>query len=447
MRRRPIAIVLLGALGASVIAAVAGAGAAAVPRPSPCPSAVVGKTDLGRLAFVAGDQLRIVRLASCQVRTLVGAGVQPPVRWSADGRYLAYGSGEVVSAGGGTSSSPLGRLEPGWSSASPGWVWSPTGHRLAGVTAGGGVVLGGPNEKAVRLRPQNWGATSIAWSPDGHRLAVSRSLYPKAPAPYHQEVWLLNLQSGERTVLWRLAKPNLGPPWLSGFSPDGSWLLMWEDSQNSASLAADGVPLALIPTTGGKSITLGGELMYGDFVSWCGADTLAYVRDDGGRQVSMGDRISIAGPPDWSATTPADSGAAKRLSYISPICGAVGGKMMTIAAAGASSPDLPFGHERRSIWEIVQGGNWTPLETPPPPGWSDELPLLSHDHRWVAFIRTDEKDSGSSGSLYLLELGKRFDGHARRIGPLVDPSGAGGRFGNNYYGHYGWAGELAWYSS
>jgi hypothetical protein len=448
VRRGFLTTLILGALIAAVIASDAGARTprAARSQAGSCPRALRGATDLGRLAFIHGDQLRVVRLANCRVRTLVRSGVTPPLRWSADGRYLAYGSGSVVSAAGGRPSRPLGPLAAGWGSGSPGWVWSPAGHRLAGVTTKSGVAIGGPGQEARMLWRQHWGATSIAWSPNGRTLAVSRSLYLHAPAPYHQEIWLLTLATSTPRLLWHLDKPAPAPPWLSGFSPDGRWLLSWEDTGNSASIAADGVPLVLIPTGGGRPVRLGPELMYGDFVSWCGRHTLVYVRDHGGREVSDGDRITVTQPPGWPTSTPADSGSGKRLSYISSVCGTVGGEFTEIAAAGPDSRDTPFGHEHRSILRLSAGGKWTPLESGPPRGWSDELPMLSGDRRWIAFVRTSEKGLGTTARLYLLKLGAHFDGHARRIGPIAELSGSASQYGNNYYGHYGWASLVAWYS-
>jgi WD40 repeat protein len=403
---------------------------------------LAGRTDLGRLAFVERGELRLVDLATCRSRTLVAREVEPPVRWSADGRYLAYGAGSVVPAGGGAPTRPLGRLAAGWGSGSPGWVWSPTGHRFAGVTVGGGVLVGGPDAATKRLLPDGWGATSIAWSPNGRTLAVSRSLYLKAPPPYHQEIWLLDLRSGTKTLLFDLSKPQVAPPWLSGFSPDGRWLLAWEDSQNSASLAADGVPLIALPVNGGKAVAVGkGTLIYGDFVSWCTDNLLAYVLNNGGRQVTLGDRINFAGPPDWSVVTPADPGARAHLSFVSPACSPPD-LFMVAAAAGPATQDLRFGQEHRTIWLLsYTGGNWHPLEPPPPNGSSDELPLWSSDGQWIAFIRTTPTGAAGVGRLYLLDLGAHFNGQARVVGPIASVGVTG-----NYYGHYDWAAQIAWYS-
>ena len=428
----------MSALAAGVAVGAAGAG-----RTDSCPSVLAGRTDLGRLAVVDRGQLRLVDLATCRSRTLVAQDVEPPVRWSADGRYLAYGAGSVVSAGGGAPTRPLGRLAAGWGSGSPGWVWSPTGHRVAGVTAGGGVLVGGPDAATKRLLPDGWGATSIAWSPNGRTLAVSRSLYLKAPPPYHQEIWLLDLRSGTKTLLFRLAKPEIAPPWLSGFSPDGRWLLAWEDSQNSSSLAADGVPLIALPVKGGKAVAVGkGTLIYGDFVSWCTDNLLAYVLNSGGRQVTLNDRINFAGPaPKWPVITTADPGTRANLSFVSPACSPPD-LFMVAAAAGPVTQDLPFGHEHRTIWLLpYTGGNWRPLEPAPPKGSSDELPLWSNDGQWIAFIRTTSTGSAGGGLLYLLDLGARFNGQARVVGPIASVGVAG-----NYYGHYNWAAQIAWYS-
>src|ERR1019366_2135396 len=292
--------------------------------------------------------------------------------------------------------------------------------RLAGVTGGGGVLVGGPDAATKRLLADGWGATSIAWAPNGRTLAVSRSLYLKAPPPYHQEVWLLDLRSGTKTLLFRLAKPEIAPPWLSGFSPDGRWLLAWEDSQNSASLAADGVPLIAFPVNGGKAVAVGnGTLIYGHVVSW-GPDTLlAYVLNRGGRQVTLGDRINFAGPPpQWPVGTPPPGpGARAHLSFVSPACSPPGLNLfMVAAAAGPVTQDLPFGHEHRTIWLLsYTGGNWNPLEPPPPKGSSDELPHWSSDGHWIAFIRTTWTGSAGVGHLYLLDL----DGQARVVGPIA----------------------------
>jgi dipeptidyl aminopeptidase/acylaminoacyl peptidase len=400
-----------------------------------CPAALTGASDLGTLAFIRDRKLVVLDVASCRERTLAEAGpILGPVSWSGDGRFVAFGP-RVVAGGGGRVQQPLphsgGTL-----------VWAPRGHRLAGVTAKGGVLVGGPGVRARRLLADGWGASTLAWSPSGALLAVSRSLYGKAPPPYHQEIWLLDPRTGGKRELFQLPKPKLAPPLLYGFSPDGRWLVAWEDTQNSASLAADGLPLVAISVADGKTVQIGdarGTLVYRDFLSWCG-NALAYVVNRGGRQVSLGDRVAFAAPPTWKPTvTPGrlrDSN-----SYVSPACSPPG--LFELAAAvGPTTQDTPFGQERRRIWLLgYTGGNWHALGPTPPAGLSDELPMWSADGRWLAFIRSGptNKDAGAHGVLYLLDLGKQFNGQARLVGPLADLGSTG-----NYYGHYGWSYQLAW---
>jgi hypothetical protein len=402
-----------------------------------CPAALAGANDLGTLAFIREQKLVALDVASCRERTLAPVGrIFGPVSWSGDGRFIAFGA-HVVGAVGGRVWQPL-------SHSGGTLVWAPRGHELAGTTVKGGLLVGGPGMRARRLLPEGWGASTVAWSPSGDVLAVSRSLYGKAPPPYHQEIWLLNPRTGGKRELFQLPKSKLAPPLLYGFSPDGRWLVAWEDTQNSASLAADGLPLVAIRIADGKAVRIGetrGTLVYRDFLSWCDS-ALAYVVNRGGRQVTLNDRIAFAGPPPgWPVVVPADPGAGAQLSFVSPACSPP--DLFELAAAvGPTTADTPFGHERRRIWLLgYTGGNWHPLGPTPPAGTSDELPIWSADGRWIAFIRSGptNKDAGAHGVLYLLELGKGLHGRAKVVGPLADLGQTG-----NYYGHYGWSYQLGW---
>ena len=403
-----------------------------------CPARLVGTTDLGRFAFIRSGRLELATVASCEVKTLVTRGVEPPLRWSADGRFLAFGTGSVVGAAGGTPARPLGKLAAGWGSGSAGWVWSPSGHRLAGVSAGG-VVIGGPGMKPQRLLPTGWGATSIAWSPDGRSLGVSRTIFSGVRRT-HEQIWLVDLASRRARLICRVSAGKDAPPYLYGFSPDSRWLLAWQDVNGSASIAADGLPLLAVSTTG-QAVPVGtGTLVYGDFLSWC-ADALTYVADRGGREVTLGDRIAMANRPDWKPVVV--DGAAGNWSYSSPACSPPN-TFEVAAAVGPTTQDSPFGQEHRRIWLLgYTGGNWHPLGPIPPRGQSDELPLWSADGRWIAFIRSGptNQNAGAQGTLYLLDLGKQLNGHAQLVGPIASLGSTG-----NYYGHYNWAAQVAWYS-
>jgi hypothetical protein len=402
-----------------------------------CPAAFAGARDLGTLAFVGGGRLLTLDVAHCRERTLASTAASGPVSWSADGRYIAFGS-RTVAAGGGRIARPL----PGVGGE---LVWAPRGHTLAAPTAAGGVLVGGPGVKPRRLLPDGWGAETVAWAPDGKTLAVARSLYLKTPPPYHQEIWLVDVRSGEKRELFRLPKPRVAPPILAGFSPDGRWLLAWEDTFNSASLMADGLPFVAIRVADGTVVPIGGPrglLVDRDFLSWCN-DALAYVVNRGGRQVTEGDSIAFAAPPQWGTTPTPPLGAGQRVSFASPACSPPG-TFELAAAAGPTGPDTPFGHERRRIWLLgYTGGNWHPLGSLPPTGESDELPMWSADGRWLAFVRSGPttRDAQAPGKLYVLDLATSLTGTGRAVGPLADLGTTG-----NYYGHYGWGDQLAWYT-
>jgi hypothetical protein len=398
-----------------------------------CPAALAGASGLGTVAFIRDAGLAALDVAGCRIRTLIAPGrVRGPVGWSGDGRWIAAGA-TVVSARGGPRLKPLPHVDGAT-------AWSPRGHVLAGVTERGGVELGGPGMKPRSLLADGWGATTLAFSPTGRLLAVSRSLFPQGSPPYHQEISLVDWRSGRTREVFRVRKPNVAPPLLFGFSPDGRWLIAWQSTQNSASLMADGLPLVAIRLADGKAVAIGkGTLVYRDFLSWCGS-ALAYVVNRGGRQVTLGDRVALAGPPTWKPTL-THGRIHDSNSYNSPSCSPP--RRFEIAAAvGPKTADTPFGREHRRIWLLdYTGGNWHPLGPAPQAPATDELPRWSADGRWIAFIRTTPTSKAGAwrGRLYLLDLSKRSNGRAALVGPVADVGTTG-----NYYGHYQWDSQLAW---
>src|SRR6266516_354666 len=60
------------------------------PRPG-CPSAELpDAARLGAVAWVADGKLTVLHLGSCRQAVLVASGAEPPVRFSPDGRWLAF---------------------------------------------------------------------------------------------------------------------------------------------------------------------------------------------------------------------------------------------------------------------------------------------------------------------------------------------------------------------
>jgi hypothetical protein len=386
---------------------------------------------LGTVAFLRASALDVLDLHSCSTRVLVRSHAAGPVQLSFDGRYVAFNGGFVPTRGGAvTPTVGVG-------------TWSPKSDVLADPTKRGGLELLRPGAPARRLLPDGWGVLTLAFSPDGRTLAVSRSGYrfPTTPKKdWHQEIWLINLPTGRRHAIFKLEPPMLAPGWLQGFSPDGRWLLFWEDSQNSASLAADGLPLVALPVSGGKPVTVAhGELHYPDYLAWCG-NSLVYVIDRGGRQVTLGDGIAVSSPPTWRAQIVLP--AAGKTSWNSVACptavAAARGGGGLVVAGGPTNNDSPFGHEHRSLWMVSPSAGATPqrlTQTDPPAGETDELPMWSGDGRWILFIRTKPGGISAGGSLYAIDP---FGGNL--VGPIENM----GRT-DNYYGSYSWPFQLDWH--
>jgi hypothetical protein len=437
-RRRRIRIALAAfsaaALGFGVYALAARGGSHPLSTSSSrVPSAVAGRCppgDLGTVAFVRGGALDVLDLNGCTTRTLVHTRATGPVQFSFDGRYVAFNGGFVPTRG--------GRAVRTQGAG----TWSPTQNILADGTKRGGLLLVRPDGRARRLLPDGWGVLTYVFSRDGRTLAVSRSRYTSPNVPrsqWHQEIWLLDVATGKRRLLYKLEPPALAPAWLQAFSPDDKWLLFWEDSQNSASLAADGLPLVAVPVRGGRPVHIANGLHHADLLTWCNG-ALVYVIDRGGREVTLGDGLALARPPAWRSQTVLRPGG--KTSWNAVACptaaAAARGGGGLVVAGGPSNPDTPFGHEHRSLWLVSPSPGATPqrlTQTDPPAGQTDELPMWSGDGRWILFVRTKPGGIAARGTLYALDP---FGGNL--VGPIA-PIGSTG----NYYGAYSWPYQLDWH--
>jgi hypothetical protein len=386
--------------------------------------------DLGTVAFVRAGSLEALELHGCTTRVLVREHASGPVQFSVDGRYVAFNGGFVATSGG-----VVVRTQGAG-------TWSPVRDVLADGSIGGGLVLVHPGGRTQRLLPDGWGVLTFVFSRDGRTLAVSRSKYssPAVPsAKWHQEIWLINVATGRRRLVFKLRPPALAPAWLQGFSPDGRWLLFWEDSQNSASLAADGLPLVALPLHGGKPVRIANELNRQDFLAWCNG-ALVYVIDRGGREVTLGDGIAITRPPTWRSQTvlPANGKTSWNAVACPTAAAASRGGGGLVVAGGPTNDDSPFGHEHRSLWLVSPSPQARPerlTQTDPPAGQTDELPMWSGDGRWILFVRTRPGGIAATGTLYALDP---FGGNI--VGPIASIGRA-----SNYYGSYSWPLQLDWH--
>jgi hypothetical protein len=386
--------------------------------------------NLGTVAFTRRGALELLDLRGCTTRVLVRAHAVGPVQFSFDGRYVAFFGGFV--------STRSGRIMH----IAGNGTWSPTADALVDGTKRGGLVLTTPGAGTRRLLPDGWGVLTFAFSPSGKALAVSRSHYagPSTPrSKRDQQIWLIDLASGSRKMIFKLPPWQLAPQWVQGFSPDGKWVLFWEDVQNSASMAADGLPLLAVPASGGKAIPISRLLHYSDVVTWCNG-SLVYVIDHSGRGVTLGDGVAVTKPPLWRSQTVLPAGG--KTSWTSVACptasAAAQGGGGLVVAGGPTNTDIPFGREHRSLWMVAPQAGSRPQrlsQTVPPKGQTDELPMWSRDGRWIMFVRTNPGGNSNRGQLYALDP---FGGN------LVGPIAAIGS-SENYYGSYSWRSQLDWH--
>jgi len=389
--------------------ALAGSGGGAAS--GTCP----GDSALGSFAFVRGGALLVVDLATCRERTLVARGATA-VTWSPDGRFLADGD-RIVAASSGASSRPLGHVES---------TWAPASDLLAGVTPGGGVIVGGPGMRTRHLLPDCWGALGILWTPQGDALGVVRTRSKSRRNPYPEELWLAPLSGKARFVTGPIAVPYA--PELASFSPDGRWLLWWPLYDDANSANADGVPLNATKVSAGRTIRVLPRMLHsGDFSSWCGSRLVVAAGQD--RYTTHGKRLVVATAPGWQPLELSDDPGR---SWVWPACSPDG--RTVVASAGRNWVETRIGHEQRSLWLVPLDGGPRKRLTSAPLGRTDERPQWSRDGKWILFVRrgTLARDGTVRGALYAWHDG-------RVLGPIVDLATTA-----DYYGHDGWAGQTAW---
>lgn len=329
------------------------------------------------MAYVSAGALRALDLSTCRTRTVVAHGASLPLAFSHDGRWIAFGYGKVVRAAGGKVLQPAGAVYR--------WAWSPTRDVLAGLTAGQALVEGGPGLAGRVRAPPGWGAMSFAWAPNGVDLAVGRGKFigPATPKGIQQ---LVVFDANGSHVVYRTPRGGIDPPIVSAWI--GPRIYFQPDMQNSASIAADGLPLVALD--GGRTRTVVGALLPSFPLVPCGSRTLIVAGGD--RNTETNKRIVA---DDGVHATTLTSGT---LVWVEPACGP--------SIAAAAGPDrrtegmiLP----QRSIWLL------SPLRrlTRSPKGWSDESPTWTANEKALVFLR----ERFAKGSLYTVDpTTKNVDG-------------------------------------
>jgi dipeptidyl aminopeptidase/acylaminoacyl peptidase len=261
-------------------------------------------------------------------------------------------------------------------------------------------------------------------SPDGQLAATVRA--GGAGGSAKQTIWITDLRTHARravfseTEYYKQTGPGdtPGPIILLRFSNDDRWIFFTIDPGGSGSIAADGLVLRVVSTTGGPVHKLGVALQYPDYLAWCGG-RLVYVagRD---RVAIHAKRLLVAAPPNWR---PAPLWDDPDLSFATPSC-RPGGKSVAVLSQ-RSSMNAYFFATRWQLWNVGLDGTRLKLDAPPP-GWADESPRWSRDGRSLLFVR----ERKGYGRLMLLRDGRLF-------GPIAKLG-----FGLGYYGYHDW--QLTW---
>jgi hypothetical protein len=389
-----------------------GSGAAATPSTAGC------RAGLGQVAFSGPDaSLRVARLGTCHVQVLVRQGLARGPVASADGRLLAYavyGVDATGKVGLTVRVTPLSgdftrTLLPKHTSGE--FSWAPSGHTLAVTTLEGGLALVDADTGAARrVLPDGFGAGGSLFTPDGRTLVVER----------RRDLWRVDVQSGTRAVIWRL-RSGVAPPKLASMAPDGRSVLFWTVTQNSSSLAADGLPLYRLDLGSSHRVTsLGTTLATPDVIAWCGGRLVLSFGGD--RYSTHGKTLVRAG----ASRTRIDRDGSR--SWVSPSCSP--GTSRIAVAAGRNYYEPRFGREHRSIWLLGADGRTRARLTSPPAGATDEDPRLSADGRTVLFVRVARGDA----TLRVVDVRRRAVS-----GPLAQLGAASG-----FYGTYDFDEVSAW---
>jgi N-acetylmuramoyl-L-alanine amidase len=228
---------------------------------------------------------------------------------------------------------------------------------------------------------------------------------------------LFAVHGGHRTLLYRSPADAVGPPVHARFSPDRRWVLFQTDGYESASIAADGLPLLAVPASGGGPIRIESHVLpWPDFVQRCGDGFVVSAGID--RYVSARKHIDLIRPPTWR---PVNISHDPRYSWYAATCSPDG---EWIAATRTVNGDEPrIDSAQRSVWLLATDGS-SRRSLVQRTGWSDEAPTWSADGRTVTYYE-HRPHYGVRAREYRVDIAT-----GARTGPLATVAVA-----SDYYGH------------
>ena len=293
-------------------------------------------------------------------------------------------------------------------------VWAARSDRLA-YTSGPGTVVVANADGSGRLElPAPPGTPAgLAWSPDGSWLAfVEESDLPDRDA----KLWLLP-SDGSGANVERFGSTTDGI-FLAGWTADARFVLYWLDTQFSASLAADGLPLEAVRISGAQPRQLAVTLPVPGLLSPLASGESIAITDGPGRETWTGKRIAVV---NAQADQPTDLSPADSASF-APAWSPNGGQIAFVSepdkgAATAGSDPSQLAADRR-IWVMGWDGS-DQRQLTSDQIYRDERPLWSADGSRVLFARLD---AALNASLWLVASD---GGTPRRVVDVIGTQAAG----------------------
>lgn len=396
--------------------------------------------ELGKLAYIQDGDVWARNLPDGEPRRVTEDGNNASPRWSPSGHWLAFRQGKQLWL---TGDPPGQRWAVNEGVDVDAFYWSPADDHLAYVTGAGelrlinvGAALGAdPTANPVSIPTAGW-TRRLAWSPDGQWLAYDTDQITTGESPQRSAgLWRVRANGSDVTAVYTTGSPAQDGLVAAGWSPDGQSVLFRPDPYFSASILADGVPLNVIPATGGQPHEVApAMLLHPSYLSTTARGNRLAVVVGAGRETWTNKRLvvidldtgaqhTVTGP-ETAATQPSFSPDGAHLAYVSaPDAGSVGG-----------GEAARLNVAQRRIWMAQVDGS-TPRQLTNEADFRDERPLWSADGAQILFARIDLEGRAT------IWLAPAEGGRPR---PVVDElTPAPDWFG--YYGYVEWGDLFDWW--
>jgi hypothetical protein len=391
----------------------------------------------GKLAYVRDGDLYVYDLKEGAERRMTRTGGVKTPHWSGGGGWLSFereGKLWAITLDGARTVSV-----PGGDVPSSG-VWGPRSARLAYASSDGSLQLydpgSGEGTRRTLVQSGSGVGSNLAWSTDGTRVAYER--HERLSLEVSNEgIWTINA-NGRDAIPVYLASGDRNL-WLSGWTYSNTYILFWQ-GPNSASIAADGLPLYISRSGSSQPVLLDPAVLV--HRAWLDSaprsDAVAYVAG-AGRDATQGKRLVAAEPRVVAGNrVVVDLAPIENSSTLAPGTpawaprGALPRAPLAYSLGPSSTQkggDVAASLAGRRIWlGYGDGTDKRPLlaEATVPAGVADEAPSWARDGKTIVFIRRLEPDAAArgNGAPTGVEIWvSTADGSAakRAVGGLADP--------------------------